>query len=268
MRRHSQGVVLQGVRYCRSECLDRALLEFLGRVRSVPLRAAVAPHRIPLGLVLLSRQQLNAEQLRTALAAQRGGFAQGNDNKKIGFWLQELGFATEQQITAALARQFSCPVLRTGAAAIGANTFPVFPAIFPGIPLPLLESFQMMPIELVEATGTLLIAFSEGIDYTVLRAIEQMLGYRAEACLVSPSALKKSLQLLGQRGSNDVVFERMEDVGECARIIGSYSAKVKAKEIRVAQCGDQLWVRLGRLRQEALTLLLRTSSQFSGLSSQ
>ncbi len=271
MRRRSRSVRLQGVRYCRADCLELALLEVLVRARSVPQRAAIAQHRVPLGLLLLSRQQLTAAQLRTALAAQRdAGSGQNPSKRKIGAWFQELGFSTEAQVTAALARQWSCPVLRNGVAATGVSrSSPIFPAAFSGIPLPLLESFQMMPVELVEATGTLLMAFSEGIDYTVLYAIEQMLGYRTEACLVCPSILQKTLQALGrERGASGVVFDRMDDAGECAHIICSYCARVKADEIRVARCGDHLWIRLERLRQEAVTLVLRTSSQFPALSSQ
>lgn len=237
---------MQGVRYCQTECLELALLEFFGRARAVPHHAAVTSHRIPLGLLLLSRQQLTGAQLRTALAAQRAA-----GRGKIGRWLQELGFATEHQVTAALARQWSCPVLRTNLLTIGASRLPPIPVL-------LLESFQMMPVELVEATGTLFIAFSEGIDYTILYAIEQMLGYHTEPCLVCPSALRKSLQgLVQHRGSGDVIFDRVEDAGECAHIIGNYSAKVGAKEVRLARCGEHLWVRLERLRQETLNLVLR-----------
>jgi hypothetical protein len=259
---------MHGARYCRTECLELALVEVLGQVLRVQYRAALASHRIPLGLLLLSRQQLTAEQLRTALEVQRAagrGKSSAKSTRKIGAWLQELGFATEQQITAALARQWSCPVLRTGAAAVGASRFPPIPVL-------LLESFQMMPVELVEATGTLLMAFSEGIDYTVLYAIEQMLGYHTEPCLVCPSTLQKSLQALARhRGSSDVIFDRVEDAGECAHIIGNYATKVEAEEVRFARCGEHLWIRLERLREEAVNLVLRvpvTSSQFSVPSSQ
>jgi hypothetical protein len=274
MRQRSRGVRMQGARYCRTECLELALLEVLN---SPPQRGTVAVRRIPLGLLLLSRQQVTAAQLRTALAAQRQAGCSQSDNanqsknrnkKKIGAWLQELGFATEPQVTAALARQWSCPVLRAPALEIAASRFPAIPRL-------LLESFQMMPVELIESTGTLLIAFSEGIDYTVLYAIEQMLGYRTEACLVCPSTLRKSLQgLARRREAGDVVFDRTKDAGECAYIIGNYSAKVKAEEVRVAWCGEHLWIRLERMRQEAVTLVLRApdscqlpvaSSQFSGL---
>jgi Type II secretion system (T2SS), protein E, N-terminal domain len=245
MSRRSGGIRMQGARYCRIECLELALIEAFGRVRHVPRHAAIASHRIPLGLLLLSRGQLTAEQLRTALAAQRAAGC-----GKIGAWLQELGFATEGEVTAALARQWSCPVLRSGLGKIGASHFPSIPEM-------LLESFQMMPVDLVEATGTLLIAFSEGIDHTALYAIEQMLGYHTECCLVSPSTLQKSLQALAHRRvSKDVILDRVEDAAECAHIIGSYSAKLHAEEIRMARCGKHLWVRLERLGHDAVNLVL------------
>jgi hypothetical protein len=262
MRRRSRGVRLQGARYCQTECLELALIEFLGRARPISRRAAIAAHRIPLGLLLLSRQQLTAAQLRTALKAQRAasrvrgkskGESRNEKEKKIGAWLQELGFVTEGQVTAALASQWSCPVLRSGPGVLGAGRFS-------SIPVLLMESFQMMPVELVEATGTLLIAFSEGVDYTLLYAIEQMLGYRTEACLVSPRALQKSLQAqVRHEGSTDVVFDRVEDIDECAHIIGNYSARMKAEEVRLARCGEHLWIRLERLRHEAVNLVLRVN---------
>ncbi len=246
MGRRTRGVLMQGARYCRVECLELAVIKVLSRMRPVPGGAATAAHRIPLGLLLLSRQQLTAEQLRAALAAQREA-----GRGKIGAWLQALGFVTEPQVTAALARQWSCPVLRAGEGTIGSSRLTPIPVL-------LLESFQMVPVELVEATGTLLIAFSEGIDYGVLYAIEQMLGYRTEACLVCPSTLQKSLRaLVRQRETRDIVFDRTEDVAECARIIVNYSAKVRAEEVRLARCGDHLWIRLERSRQEAVNVVLR-----------
>ena len=240
--------------------MEMGLKEALRRLRPSLPKTALAPHRIPLGLILLSRQQLTADQLRTALAAQRDAAAHasaadaGSDTRKIGAWLQQLGFVTEQQITAALARQWSCPVLRSTPTAIAVNRLPSIPSL-------LLESFHMIPVEVVESTRTLLMAFSERIDFTVLYAIEQMLGYHTEACLVCPSTLQKSLHSLERRReATDVIFDCVQDVAECARIIGNYSAKVRAIEVRIAGCGDHLWVRLERLRQEAVTLVLRTSA--------
>ncbi len=249
LRRRRPGVRMQGSWYCRTECLERSLFEALGREHPGS-REVVASHRVPLGLLLLSRQQLTGAQLRTALELQRTA-----GHGRIGEWLQRLGFVTELQITAALARQWSCPVLRTRPEALGTSRFNP-------IPLLLLESFQMIPVEFAAATGTLLIAFSEGVDHTILYAIEQMLGYRTEACLVCPSALQKGLHALAQRrGAGDVVFDRMEDASECARIIGSYSAKVGAEEVRLAHCGSHIWIRLESLSREAVNLVLRAPGE-------
>jgi hypothetical protein len=210
-------------------------------------RNIVAAHRIPLGLMLLSRQQLTAAQLRTALERQR---AEGRG--RIGEWLQRLGFATEWQITAALARQWSCPVLRNSSGTLGASRFTPIPVL-------LLESTRMIPVEFAVASKTLLIAFSEGIDHSVLYAVEQMLGYRTEACFVCPSVLHKGLEALAQiRGSGDVIFDRVEDARECARIIVSYAAKVAAEEVRLVKCGHHLWIRLKQSEREAVNLVLRT----------
>jgi len=259
LRRRWQGVRMAGLWFCRTECLERALPEILARGRPVVRDGAAAPHRVPLGLLLLSRQQLTGEQLRTALEAQRNA-----GGGKIGEWLQRLGFSTEREITAALARQWSCPVLRTSLGTLGAKRVAAIPVL-------LLEAFRMIPVELAEASGTLLMAFSEGIDHTILYAIEQMLGYRTEACLVGSSTLQKGLEALAQhRGVGDVVFDRTEDARECARIIASYSAKIAAEEVRVARCGKHIWIRLENLDSESVNLVLRApavaSSQFPVLS--
>jgi len=246
LRHRPHGVRMRGSWYCKAECLERAVSEILDRGGSGSSRDVLSAHRIPLGLLLLSRQQLTAVQLRTALARQRTA-----GHGKIGEWLQRLGYATEWQITAALARQWSCPVLRNSPATLGASRF---------IPIPvlLLESIQMIPVEFVEASQTLLLAFSEGIDHSVLYAVEQMLGYHTEACFVCPSTLQKGLEALAQiRGSGDVVFDREEDARECARIIVSYAAKVAAEEIRLVKCGNHLWIRLQQLEREAVNLVLR-----------
>ncbi|HVI07950.1 MAG TPA: hypothetical protein VND65_06615 [Candidatus Binatia bacterium] len=245
LRERPRAVELERILYSHTACLERGLVELM---ESAPFARSTAPagHRVPLGLLMLSRQQITAENLRTALARQRAG-----GRGKIGEWLRELGFATEAQVTAALARQWSCPVLKVEKAAIA-------PSRFPAIPTLLLQTFAMVPVELVEATKTLLMAFSEGIDYSVLYAIERMLGYRTEACLACPSLVEKSLEALARRRiARDVVFDRIDNRGESARIVASYAARMKAERLRLARCGAHFWIRLERGREEGVNLVLR-----------
>jgi hypothetical protein len=241
-----QGIVVRGSRYCLENCLERALSEALQWVRSSsqPVRFS---HRIPLGLLLLSRQQLTVEQLRTALESQRAA-----GHGKIGEWLQALGFVNELQVTAALARQWSCPVLRTSSLSP--------PGRIPKIPSKLLESFLMMPVDYVEATSTLHIAFAQGVDYSVLYAIEQMAGCRTKPCMASTSLVRERLRTMSEdRTETEVVFDRVADDAEFSRIIQSYSTRVAATEIRLAVCSPHLWVRLLRPALPPLDLLLHAA---------
>jgi len=236
---------MHGAWYCLDPCLERALTEAFERMRSRP-KTSASLHRIPLGLLLLSRQQLTAEQLRQALDAQRVA-----GRGRIGEWLQRFGFASELQVTSALARQWRCPVLRASSLS-GAGVR------VPQLPLTLLESFFMVPVDYVSSTATLHVAFSEGIDYTVLYAIEQMLDCHTEPCLALPSALRKGLEARSKRrGECEIVFDRLADTAELARIVRSYAARVAASEIRLAACGPHLWVRMARPQRPPLDLLLR-----------
>jgi len=217
---------------------------------AAPLHPA-APRRVPLGLLLLSREQLTIEQLRQALAAQRAA-----GRGRIGEWLQQLGFASEQQITAALARQCSCPVLRPDS--LSALDCPL------QIPVTLLESFVMVPVAYIPSTGALHMAFGERIDYGVLNALERMLGCRTEACLAIPSLLRERLQSLSaRRGEREIRFDRVADAAEFTRIVRSYCVLVAASEIRLASCGAHVWVRLLRPAVPPLDLLLRSPGPVS-----
>jgi hypothetical protein len=235
-------VRLESGLYCLNECLESALLRSLARARSLP-QAAAKSHRVPLGLLLLSRQQLTAEQLQAALAAQRSAGC-----GRIGEWLQALGFVDEQQITAALARQWSCPILRPD--------YPVRTHTAPPLPVALLERFLMVPFDYLGVTSppTLYIALAGGPDYAVLYAVETMTGCRTECCLAAPSFVRRNLAALAsRREGREVSFACAADTEFC-RIIGSYCARIAASEVRLAACGPFVWVRLFRDARPPLDL--------------
>jgi hypothetical protein len=260
LRYQPRGVLIQGLLYCADGCTERALTGALRRLSSASQRAS-APHRVPLGLLLLSRQQLTPHQLSTVLEAQRRA-----GRGRIGEWFLALGFANEQQVTAALARQWSCPVLR--ASFLAAGTATERRGRGPQIPLNLLEAFAMIPVDYVETTATLHVAFGEGIDYGVLYAIEQMLGCRTEFCMAVPSLVRQRLQAMsGPRAETEVLFDRVTDAAEFSRIVCSYCVRLSATEIRLSACGPHLWVRLLIPSRAPLDLLFRSLQPASSQSS-
>lgn len=235
-------VWLEGSRYCDA-CLEPALHNAFRQGQSMPRRLR-SPHRIPLGLTLLSRQQVSAGQLQAALAAQKHA-----GHGRIGEWLQALGFVTERQVTIALARQWSCPVLRDNFAHPASSQAPQ-------IPLALLAAFDMVPVDFVEARRILHVACCEGIEYSALYAVEQMTECRTQPWMASPSFVRPRLQAVSaQRRENEIVFDGIADDAEFARIIRSYCIRVGAGEICVAACHPHRWVRLLRRARAPLDLL-------------
>jgi len=229
--------------YCAPQCFESALQRcFLGF--SMPANEArPVQHRIPLGLLMLSRGQLTNRQLRSALEAQN------SSGRRLGECLERLGFATEQQVTAALGLQWACPVLMVGDIR-DRNCTRL-------LPYRLLEHFRMLPVQFVKATRTFYLAFCDGIDYRALFAIEQMLDCRTEACLISSSAMDRALEWIGHEPrSGDFLFEGWRHPPEMARITCGYVLKLGARDVRMISCGGLVWARL-RAGRDVAHLLFR-----------
>ncbi len=127
-----QGIDLQGSWYCSPPCFEAAARRYFQR-SAVSLRMNPRlQHRVPLGLLMLSRGQLDNRQLRAGLLKQQ------SDGVKLGTCLEKLGFVTEQQITAALGLQWACPVVPPVVAAeLDCARM---------VPLALMQEFRMLPI--------------------------------------------------------------------------------------------------------------------------
>lgn len=226
-----EGVELGGRWFCSPQCFEAALRQRLERGGSSNRRPVPARHRIPLGLMMLSRGQLNNHQLRSALEAQRlhGG--------RIGQWLENMGYATEQQVTAALGLQWACPVLPS--LSVGD------PRCAQMVPFALLKRFRMLPLRSVPETQTLFVAFSERLHYAALNSIEDMLDCRTQPCLAGSSRLELMLENMGRtRFPGEYLFPGLHDACEMARIAAGYALKLGARRARVANCGEYVWIRL------------------------
>ncbi len=223
---------LHGSLYCAPSCFESAALQHFARLCATAVPGFPARHRVPLGLLMISRGQLTNQQLRSALEAQRG-----SGRHRLGEWLEKLGFATEQQVTAALAQQWACPVLTARASCD--------PHCTRLLPYHLLENSKMLPVQFVPSTRMFHLAFCDGIDYSALYAIEQMLDCRTQACLATQSAVAQALELIGHdRQPGELLFEGWRDAAEMARITCGYVLKLGAEAVRLVSCGNIIWARL------------------------
>jgi hypothetical protein len=229
--RHRQGAFLQGAFYCQPQCLETALISQLSHLR-VMAPSPQPPNRIPLGLLMVARGKLTFAEVRAALEAQRGAHY-----GKIGEWIEKLGFATEQEVTTALALQWGCPV---------ATSFdPSTIQSLRSIPLPILEAFQMLPLNHVAATNTLYLAFGERVDHGALYAIEKILACRTQPCVAGRKSIACQLDSMRQLPhTSDLEFGPMNDLAEMARIASSYAARLSPEAVRISRIGRFIWLRL------------------------
>jgi hypothetical protein len=218
--------------YCAPSCFESAARQRFARLCLTAASAPPVRHRVPLGLLMISRGQLTNQQLRSALESQRS-----HGCRRLGEWLEKLGFATEQQVTAALAQQWACPVL-TSNASCDAGCLRL-------LPYHLLETSRILPVQFVPSTRIFHLAFCDGIDYSALYAIEQMLDCRTQACFATRSAVGQALQLIGhERRPRELLFEGWLDASEMARITCGYVLKLGAEAVRLVACADFIWARL------------------------
>jgi hypothetical protein len=179
---------------------------------------------------MLSRGAINHGQLQQALNAQTSA-ASG----RIGFWLQTMGFVDEAEIASALASQWSCPLLKQ----------------LPGcgvqctVPASLLRAFRLVPIYFTQRNRILHLAVAGDIPYQLLLAIEEVAECKTQACVTTETELERGLdRLLENVRSEEKLFENCREPEEVVRVISSYSARVSATEVRLAQVNELFWARV------------------------
>ena len=246
--RKGEGILLQGQWHCGLDCFEKTLLEKLVQGQPPTTRPRRKVHRIPLGLLLLSNGVISDDKLKAALKAQRE-----SGKGRVGDWLRQFGVVTEQQITAALGTQWSCPV------------FPLenrreFLECASLVPLPILEPSRMVTVHYLPSSRLLYMAFADWIDYTTLYAVEQMLECRTEPCLAKQTALESALEeIRSQPRPPEVMFDSVREPQEIAHTTRSYATKLGAPEVRMVACWEHLWIRL-QSSNKTTNLLFRLAS--------
>ncbi len=229
----SERIFLQGRWYCSPDCFENAVQEAFEQLLAVPESSQRKSHRIPIGLLLLSRGMISDAQLKQALELQR---ARGNG--RIGKFLQEIQAVSEQDITSGLAAQWGCSVYPLESA----REFRQCASL---LPLALLENGHMLPVHYLRLQQTLYLAFVEGIDRTALYAVEQMLRMRTIPCVVTESAMIEALEELHTIGdAPTTIFDRRIEPHEMARTTRSYACQVGAKDAWIARSGRFFWIRM------------------------
>ncbi len=239
-----RGVTIENDWYCGTDCLEQVVGRKVREVMTAqhkPTRARSS--RVPLGLLLLSRGVLTSEQLKLALEYQR------STQLDFGDSLQKLGFATQQDVTAAVAAQWACPVFHLGEGPLEVQV---------RIPRPLLEQYEMLPVHYSEKERRLLIGFVRNVQHQALYSIGHITSCTVAPCFISAREYQSQLRVARASFLRDyeLVFEEVIDTAEMARIITNYMVQLSAHRMRVGKCRDYVWARIWGHKQE-MDLLFR-----------
>jgi hypothetical protein len=250
------GVVFEGRWYCAAECL-KPLLEFrMAHLLSNFVAPKVRSHRLPLGLLLVNRGTISPEQLREALRLQRAA-----GGGRLGDLFRQMGSVDEQQLIAALAQQWGCPV------------FPLehqtpHPSWVGLVPLSLLESARTVPVHASPNARLLHLCFGDRLDHPLLYAIEHMLGCRTVACVASEAKIAGFLgQLRRQAQRVETCFDTVRDPREMTSVICNYATELRAVRVAVVRTSAHIWVRFYP-KKVARDLLFRISPETPATSAQ
>ena len=245
-RRH-RGIRLADSWYCSPGCFRSAAATRIAELCASSVKPLTTQKsRIPLGLMLHARGVLTKEQLEHALDSHRTSGA------NFGEAVQQLGFATAEQVTAAVAAQWACPV------------FPLSdqPFAIPiRIPRRLLELYQMLPVHFAENGRRLLIGFVTSVQYQILYTIEHMTECAVQPCFITAQNYERKLHSCPApfAREDELLFEQVMNTSEIASIATNYVVQVGAAQARIGRCRNYLWTRTWGRKGE-VDLLFRVQS--------
>ncbi len=132
-----------------------------------------------IGELLLKENYITAEQLETALQAQRqhGG--------RLGSILINLGFVEDDDITSLLSRKYGVP-------SINLSYFEIDPAVIKLIPMEVAQKYTVVPLSRVG--NTLTIASADPTNVFVMDDIKFMTGFNIEPVVASEASILEALE--------------------------------------------------------------------------
>ncbi|MFH1312203.1 MAG: GspE/PulE family protein [Candidatus Eisenbacteria bacterium] len=148
-----------------------------------------------LGGLLIEAGIISAEDLETLLSKQLG------TGKRLGQVAVDEGFATEEQIVKALAKQLKIPFISLGTTVID-------PEVVRLVTEPMARDLTAIPLFRVEKTIT--VAMADPTDSETLKEIRFVTGCEVEPVIARPEEIRAAIDMY--YGQDDNVIEELEDL--------------------------------------------------------
>jgi hypothetical protein len=230
--RSRRSPVLEGKWACSQECMLQIVQAAILRESEGNAQRGMHQHRVPLGLILLSRGVITREQLKKALEVQRKAGA-----GRLGEWLIKHKAVDESHIARALSTQWNCPALAS---------IPHDPvAMAPALPRLLIDSFGVVPLRLA-GHKLLYVAFEDRIDRCLILAIERMLGLKVEAGILRESEFR---QVRAEALRAPFPSTRLLEAANARGLAYAFTGMIEERKplrSQIVRIHDYFWLRLWR----------------------
>lgn len=229
--RSRSGPVFENGWNCSSACTAERLQQAIAREGDGRgANQARHRHRVPLGLLMMEKGWITAEQLKEALRGQRE-----SGTGRIGEWLIGQKAVSEQQVTRALGLQWNCPVLSPDFHDAEAMT-PLLPRLF-------VDAFGALPLRI--AAGKLAyLGFEDRLDPVLAFAIERMTGLKVECGVVQSSAFRPAHNRMLKAKFPSVELVEAASEPALVRTLVRTIERAKPVDSRLVRVHDCLWLRM------------------------
>ena len=262
--RRLPGIFLNQGWYCSQACVREALEHRVEARRRTAVTDLRQPPRMPLHLVLLAGGRVTEEQLAEARRVQDRVQASGergldpqrdrkpNRKPDLGDALVQLGYALEEEVAAARAKEAGYPFY-------GGDAHPIPPGYH--LPSTLLRRSGAAPVHYNPVSRRLLVGFVYRVDSSLLQAVEQVIACRADACIISPSCWSRCMATGPQ--PHQEVHKRASSQRLIVDLIVEEALLSHADRIAIGLTGTALWARLEGDRR-ARDLVIDLAEELAG----
>jgi hypothetical protein len=230
------GIFLDLTWYCSSDCLRDGIKQRVEAQLSSALTDLRRPPRMPFRLILLAGGLVSEAQLAEARAMQASNTRTvgGAGAPDVGSTLVSLGYVTEEQVGAARAAEAGCPFF-------GGAIQAMLPAY--RLPAALVQLHCALPVHYSPVTDRLVVGFVYRVNNSLVQAIEQVIGCRVEACMITATAWKQHVAAIPPPCPEQVGRQTLQQ-SRIVDMIVEQAIASGADRIRMGLAGTSFWVRL------------------------
>lgn len=231
--------------YCCVDCFVMGARSTFENLCSRQVAEIPRHPRLTLGLYLMTKGYVTAEQLRVATAQSEAL------DEDLEATLARLGMASDKQLAAARSAQWGYPVL--------APEF-IGETVEIDIPKSVLAACKAAPLHYSAAARRILIGFASRVEHRFLESVEEMTGCRADACFITPGDFEEQMERVTfPKNYSEEVVDDPGSPERMARSLGRTAVQVGAREASFAQWRNLILVRIeGKRGKTDVVFSLRT----------